>query len=63
MDKATHLKALEERCFAARISVYQAFKLAGVSSATLARWRKHPEKMRARTLAKVEAVLNELEVR
>ena len=58
MDKAKHLKALEERCFAARISMFEAFKIAGVSGASLARWRKDPSAMRAGTLAKVEAVLD-----
>lgn len=59
MDKESHLKALEERCFAARISMSEAFKLAKVSGATLARWRKDPNTMRATTLAKVEQALSD----
>lgn len=61
MDRQNALDELETRAFAARISMSDLFARAGASSATLARWRKSPETMRASTLSKIEVTLSQIE--
>lgn len=61
MSKAQTLKALDDRCFAARITITDLCEQAGVSPATVSRWRKNPETMTPRTVSKLEAKLKEIE--
>ena len=61
MDKHTALAALLQRCFDARLPVYELCDLAKVSRATPSRWKSRPESISAKTLGKLEDALAEYE--
>ncbi len=61
MDKQKAFEALAERCFALRMNMSDVFKEAGVSSATMARWGKNPNSMRASKVLQIEKHLDYLE--
>lgn len=61
MDKQTALSALLQRCFDARLPVYQLCDLAKVSRATPSRWKANPESISALTLGKMELALAQIE--
>ena len=61
MDTKTLVASLEARAFQARIAFYKVCKRAHVSSATIARWKGEESKPHASTVAKIEAVLDEIE--
>jgi uncharacterized protein YjcR len=61
MDKQTALHHLLDRCFAARIPVYELCQLAGVSPSTVSRWKQRPETIGPRTLGRLEAEMAKYE--
>lgn len=61
MDKETALKNLLQRCFDARMHVYEICDMAGVSRATPSRWKAKPESIGVKSLEKLEAILDALE--
>lgn len=61
MDKQTALANLLQRCFDARLPVYQLCDLAGVSRATPSRWKLKPSSINPTTLGKLEAELDKIE--
>ena len=54
MDKETALNNLLAECFNARLAEYQLCDIAGVSRATLSRWKRNPDMIRASTLNTLE---------
>ena len=58
MDKETALKTLLQRCFDARMPVYELCDLAKVSRATPSRWKAKPSSINPKTLGKMEAALD-----
>ena len=61
MDKTSALNALLDRAFAARIPLHDLCAQAGVAYSTVSRWRKRPDAMTVRPLAKLEAALDTVE--
>ncbi len=61
MDKQAALTALLQRCFDARLPVYELCDMAKVSRATVSRWKARPDSITTRPLAKLEAALDTLE--
>jgi hypothetical protein len=61
MDKQTALAALLQRCFDARLPVYQLCDIAGISRATPSRWKANPDSINPRTLGKMEDALTAIE--
>ncbi len=57
MDKQAALTALLQRCFDARIPVYELCDRAEVSRATPSRWKANPDSISPRTLGKMEDAL------
>ena len=58
MDKQAALTALLQRCFDARLPVYELCDIAKVSRATVSRWKARPESISPRTLGKLESALD-----
>jgi hypothetical protein len=61
MDKQTALTNLLQRCFDARMPVYQLCDLAKVSRATPSRWKANPASINPTTLGKLESALDTVE--
>jgi transcriptional regulator with XRE-family HTH domain len=61
MDKETALTALLQRCFDARLAVYELCDMASVSRATVSRWKADPSMISPKTLAKLEDALGAYE--
>ena len=59
MDKETALNNLLAECFNARLAEYQLCDIAGVSRATLSRWKRNPDMIRASTLNTLEKAVRD----
>ena len=61
MSNEQTIKRLEDRSFKARIGIGELCAQAGVAASTFSRWKKKPSSMRPKTVAKLEAKLDEIE--